>query len=74
MPNKTLSAQSFGYRDDSSWEWKWAWNFGLSRSVAVDADEFKTILQDVSFILDREDKWVWEIDSKKPFTVKSYYC
>lgn len=58
---------------DGRWMWRWDLLHDCSVADAAQAEELKTILQDNPLSNNRQDRWLWIIDNKQTFSVKSCY-
>lgn len=68
---KIAVVRQFGQWTDSRWAWNWAWFNDLSAVDIEEEPELKIILQNTVLSSANADKWVWEIDNKKEFSVKT---
>lgn len=70
---KSDALEKFGLWLGEQWNWIWEWAVGVSGAAAEQLAVLKDILQGIRLDCDEEDRWIWRLDSKKSFTIKSCY-
>lgn len=53
--------------------WRWRWRRGLFVWEEELVEELCLLLQNMTLQVDKEDRWLWRLESSNVFTVRSAY-